>query len=109
MLLDFKKIPESVLPNFKGGEKELRAHMFKDELNISMLGTLCPGATIGLHCHEDSCEFIYILSGTGKVLYEGAYEEVGPGVCHYCPKGKSHSLINDSEGDLVYFAVVPRQ
>ena len=30
------------------------------------------------------------------------------GQCHYCPQGHTHSLINDSDADLVFFAVVPR-
>lgn len=43
------------------------------------------------------------------MLYDGAYEDVEAGVCHYCPKGHSHSLINNSDADLVFFAVVPNQ
>ena len=30
MIIDFNKIEESILPNFKGGEKELAANMFFD-------------------------------------------------------------------------------
>ena len=30
------------------------------------------------------------------------------GQCHYCPQGHSHSLINDSTEELVFFAVVPK-
>jgi len=41
------------------------------------------------------------------VLYDGEYEPVGPGTCHYCPNGHSHSLINDSGEDLIFFAVIP--
>ena len=66
-------------------------------------------AANGLHTHETTCEVIYIISGTGKVLCDGAYEPLAPGACHYCPKGHAHSLINDSDGDLVFFAVVPEQ
>ena len=64
---------------------------------------------IGLHTHDTSSEIIYILNGTGKVLYDGEYESVSEGLCHYCPKGHSHSLINDSKSNLVFFAVVPEQ
>ena len=28
---------------------------------------------------------------------------------HYCPKGHKHTMVNDHEEDLVYFAVVPEQ
>lgn len=74
-----------------------------------MHGVLEPGASIGLHTHENSSEVIYILSGSGKVQYDGAYECVSTGDCHYCPKGHAHSLINDSDAELIYFAVVPNQ
>ena len=74
---------------------------------VGIGGKLIPGASIGLHTHETDCEIIYILSGKGKVLYGGEYEIVSTGDCHYCPNGHSHSLINDSENDLIFFAIVP--
>ena len=55
-----------------------------------------------------------IWLSTGTAIYratelpdmEGS-EQVREGQCHYCPKGHSHGLINDSGADLVFFAVVP--
>ena len=107
MIIDFDKIEVSIMPAFKGGEKETRAAMFTDENNRIMMGMLIPGATIGLHRHEGSSEVIFIQSGSGKVLYDGKYEEVKAVDVHYCPEGHEHSLINDSEENLTYFAVVP--
>ena len=104
MILDFSKIEETVIPQFYGGEKEIRAHMNIDKNNKILLGTLEPGASIGLHTHETNSEIIYILSGKGKVLFEGEYELVSAGLCHYCPQGCSHSLINDSDDNLTFFA-----
>ena len=109
MLIDFNAIPETVIPKMRGGEKEVRAHMYVDNLGKIMKGKLIPGATIGMHTHETSREVIYILSGVGKVLCEGVYEPLAPGACHYCPKGTAHSLINDSDGDLEFLAIVPEQ
>lgn len=109
MILDFNKMKEKQLEHFYGGEKEVRARMHIDERNKIMLGKLEPGASIGLHTHTTSSEIIYVLQGQGKVLYEGEYETAESGSCHYCPKGSSHSLINDSAEDLVFFAVVPEQ
>ena len=109
MIVDFNTWEEQVIPNFRGGEKEITVRMFQDDSNKIVQGTLKPGATVGLHTHETDSEIIYILQGTGTVLYDGAYEPVSAGVCHYCPKGHEHSLINDSEADLVFFAVVPEQ
>ena len=109
MLIDFDKLEETVLPNFYAGNKETCAHMFTDSLNKIMRGRLVPGASIGLHTHETSSEIIYILQGSGRVLYDGKYELVCAGACHYCPKGHAHSLINDGNEDLTFFAVVPAQ
>lgn len=108
MIIDFEKIAEQKLDNFKGGEKCYNMKAFDDGKNKIMLGRLIPGASIGLHTHEGSSEIIFILKGNGKVLYDGSYEAVSEGVCHYCPMGHEHSLINDSDSDLVFYAVVPQ-
>ena len=109
MIIDFNKLDKTVIKNFRGGEKELSAKMFTDENGKIMCATLIPGASIGLHTHETSSEIVYILSGKGKAMYDDTTEDVFAGTCHYCPKGHAHSLINDSEEDLVFFAVVPEQ
>lgn len=126
MIIDFNKMDVTVLPNFKGGEKEFAANMFFDGTNRIFKGRLIPGATIGMHTHEDSCEVIFILEGHGTIVEiaptcescdagESAPAQetatpVGSGDCLYCPKGHTHSLRNTSaEGDLVFYAVVPMQ
>lgn len=109
MIIDFKNVELQVMKNFKGGEKEYAAHIYADNLNKIMHGRLIPGASIGMHTHETGSEIIYILEGSGKVLYDNVEERVSVGMCHYCPKGHAHSLINDTNEDLVFFAVVPEQ
>ncbi len=109
MIIDFNNIEQTVLKEFYGGEKELKANMYNDGLNKIMYSSLAPGASIGLHTHDAGSEIIYFLEGSGKAIFDGEYEEVKAGACHYCPKGHSHSLINDGESDLVFFAVVPVQ
>ena len=109
MLIDFHAMDRAVLPGFLGGQGELRAKMVSDEKNRILHGILPPGSSIGYHSHDTSSEIIYILSGTGKVKVEDGEEPLKPGDCHYCPKGHAHSLINDSDGDLEFFAVVPQQ
>lgn len=119
MIIKLDEIELSRLPQFKGGKKELSANMFFDGVNRILKGCLVPGASIGVHTHDDSCEVIFIISGKG-LLYENSpesgdvqpeFREVLPGDCLYCPKGHAHSLMNpdDSDSDLVFYAVVPRQ
>ena len=116
MIIDFSKMDVTVLPNFKGGEKEFAANMFFDGTNRIFKGILVPGATIGMHTHDDSCEVIFILSGHGTIVEKepGAEAEtvspVAPGDCLYCPKGHTHSLQNtDASEDLVFYAAVALQ
>ena len=119
MILKFDEIELQHLPEFKGGRKELAANMFFDGTNRIFKGSLVPGASIGIHTHDDSCEIIFIISGAGR-LYESppasnsehdCIKEVLPGDCLYCPKGYTHSLMNpeDSLEDLVFHAVVAKQ
>ncbi len=37
------------------------------------------------------------------------YETVSAGGCHYCPKGHTHSMVNNGSEDIVFFAVIPEQ
>lgn len=116
MIIRFNQMDITVLPEFKGGKKELSANMFFDGTNRIFKGRLVPGASIGMHTHEDSCEAIFIIEGSGTIIEKepcGCSETssaVSSGDCLYCPKGHSHSLLNSSEqGDLVFYAVVPQQ
>lgn len=109
MKVDFSRLKETVIPNFMGGKGNVRAWMWVDERGKIMQGSMEPGASIGLHTHTTSSEIVYILSGTGKALYDEGEELLAPGDCHYCPKGHSHSLINNGTELLVFFAVVPNQ
>lgn len=109
MKLDFNKLQEERIPEFKGGTGETIARMHVDELGKIMYGRLPAGSTIGYHRHETNSEIIFILDGAAKCLYDDGEEHLVKGECHYCPKGHSHSLINAGKEELVFFAVVPEQ
>ena len=109
MILDYSAMETTVIPHFLDGEGEIHAQMHVDERNRILHGILPPGSSIGYHTHETSSEIVYILSGAGKVKVEDGEEPVKAGQCHYCPKGHAHSLINNSDGPLEFFAVVPQQ
>ena len=107
MKIVFNEVESKKFENFKGGEKHLETKMIVDENNKIMKATLIPGASIGLHTHETSSEIIYIISGHGVCICNGEKEELHEGDCHYCKKGEEHTLRNESDVDLVFFAVVP--
>ncbi len=108
-MIDFHTMQEAVMPNFKGGEGSFAVKMFNDDCNRIMHGRLVPGSSIGLHCHDTSSEIIFILSGVGTAVLEGKEEILTAGQCHYCPKGQTHTLMNQGTEDLIFFAVVPQQ
>ena len=107
MLLNFDEMTPVPMEHFKGGVGTLQVRPYDDGNCKVLQMTLPQGTSIGLHTHQGNSEIIFILSGNGKVLYDGAYETVSAGCCHYCPQGHSHSLINDGTEDLVICAVVP--
>ena len=109
MIFDYNNMETTVIPNFKGGEKEISAQMFLDDNGRIMKAVLKPGASIGYHKHEGNGEIVYAISGNAKVLYNDGEETISAGQCHYCPNGNAHSIINNSDEDFVMFCVVPNQ
>ena len=109
MKIDFDFIHEQTIPGFKGGMKELHAKMFFDGMNRVMFGRLEPGASIGVHTHETSSEILFITRGCCHTVYDGERIDLKAGDVHYCPKGHTHCLVNDSSADVEFTAVVPEQ
>lgn len=109
MVLDFHNMEEVMMEHMRGGEKSVGMKTYNDGKNKIILGRLLPGASIGFHIHETNSETIYVLQGNGKMIVEGGEERLSAGMGHYCPKGTGHSFVNDSEEDILFFAVVPEQ
>lgn len=107
MKLDYSKIEEQSLPNFKGGEKSMEAKMFFDGKCRILKARLQPGASIGMHKHETNLEVIYVLKGNGTFIYDGESCPIEAGNAHYCAQGHTHSLINTGNEDLEFIGVVP--
>lgn len=107
MIIDPNKIKEVAIMDFKGGKGELDTRNYVDEKCKIMFSRLQPGASSGLHTHVNNCEIVYILSGEATFHYDDEIEVVKAGQVHYCPEGHSHYMVNNTENDLEYFAVVP--
>ena len=107
MILDFSQMEVTKLDNFKGGAKEMYSKMFVDESNKIMLSVLKPGASIGYHKHEENCEIIFMIKGNAMVNYDNETLRLQNGQAYYCPTGHSHDLVNDTDEEIMFFAVVP--
>jgi len=106
MKIDFSNIEETLTEGFKGGEGKLKIRNFSDKDCKIMRMALAPGASIGHHRHEGSCEIIHILEGEGHFIYDGQNEPFHSGDTHYCPDGHAHSMHNDAPTPLLYLAIV---
>ena len=107
MLLNFDEMTPVPMEHFKGGVGTLQARPYDDGNCKVLQMTLPQGTSIGLHTHTDSCEVMYFLSGTGVCLDDGVEAAVYPGLCHYCPQGHSHSVVNTGTEPLVILGIVP--
>ncbi len=107
MVIDFDKITEAHLTNFKGGDGKLDTRNFVDDKMKIMYSTLRPGASTGLHTHNGNSEVVYVVSGVATFHFDDSVEEVRVGQVHYCPMGHSHYMENLTDHDLVYLAIVP--
>ena len=108
-MIDFAKIEETIVPHMKGGEGEAKCRVFDDGKLRIIRSVLTPGSSIGLHCHDVTSEIIYILQGEAVCEIDGKKETVRAGQVHYCPKGSSHTMRNETKEDVICFNVIPRQ
>lgn len=108
-MIDFESLPITVLHEFKGGNGDIKARLYGDDLNRIVKSVYAPGVSTGYHTHDDSSEIIFILSGSCKVIHNGKESVLTAGQCHYCKKGESHAVINDCDQDLIMYAVVCNQ
>lgn len=106
MLINFNEMPARTVPGMNGGTGEMTAKMHMDEGGKIISCVIHKGGSIGLHTHNTSDDINYVIAGTGKAVCDGAEEELAAGVCHICPKGSAHSIINTGDEDLVLITVV---
>lgn len=109
MLINFEGIESLSREGVFGGEGVYHVRRADVEKNRVLVGTLEPGASIGMHQHDDGIEAMYFLSGCGEADYDGTIERIEPGVCHYCPKGHRHSVTNTGTDKMVFFAIVTQE
>ncbi|HNX76585.1 MAG TPA: cupin domain-containing protein [Candidatus Rifleibacterium sp.] len=99
-MFSYAMIEKLIKHNVRGGEGEIHS---RDYIKSGMtdlpfeafgLNEMQPGATIPEHCHADSAEFYYIVSGHGTGLHNGQRFAVGPGDGWLCRAGETHGILN---------------
>lgn len=109
MHIDFSKLPVKELKNFYKGEGSIFSKIVLEDKNKIMYGTMPVGSSIGEHTHVDNCEMFYVLKGKVKVICDGIEEFIEENNLHYCPQGHTHTIINDTNVEVAYLAIIPRQ
>ncbi len=107
------QIKEIIKHNVRGGDGEVRCRDYigadPDGLPFNAFGLneMQPGATIPEHCHADSAEFYFIVSGRATGCHNGKRFEVGPGDGWLCRIGETHGILNtEVPGQVLAFVSV---
>lgn len=106
MLINFNEADVVTTPAMNGGTGEMSSKMHIDKRGKIILCSIHKGGSIGMHEQRTGDDINYIISGVGKAICDGVEEDLNAGVCHICPKGSSHSIINTGEEDLMLLTVV---
>ncbi|MDE7278255.1 MAG: cupin domain-containing protein, partial [Oscillospiraceae bacterium] len=68
MLIEFKELTETAVPNLNGGEGTISAKMSVHKNCKMMIAKIPAGASIGMHIHETSDDINYVISGSGTAI-----------------------------------------
>ena len=82
--------------------REILSHRNSSIKNQSLAeAVVCPGKSTEEHCHINTEEIYYVLSGMGIVIIEGQKRKVKKGDGVAILPGKKHKLINTGDKKLV--------
>lgn len=107
-----ENMTSTVKVNMRGGDGQviIKDILDKGEYNgkARLIGTihLAPGCSIGEHIHENEEEVFYIIEGTAVYNDNGEKVILGKGDSCVCLGGQKHSIKNETETELVVFAVI---
>lgn len=97
MLIDFNNAEQITMPCMNGGTGDMTAKMYFGGDERIILCRIHAGGSIGPHTQESGDDINYVLSGSGRAIFDGVEEPLSAGVCHICKKGSE---------DLVLSAIV---
>ena len=107
MLIDFNELSEIAIPTINGGEGEVIAKMEVNDCGRFIQTIISPDSSSAPHLQQSNDDINFIVSGEGIAICDDVEEIIKAGTCHVCPKGSTHSIINNGDEDLVFYTVVP--
>lgn len=100
MKISFNELQEIDLVNMNGGKRIVKSKMFMNNDCKIIKTILEPNASIGKHTQKNN-EFMYVISGQARVVFEDKEEIINKDDVHYCPVGSTHEIYNNIDEDLV--------
>src|SRR5512140_1491532 len=99
-LIHESDVEELALPG-----RHLRWLVNADNLGAKFLSVcvirVAPGGTVKpAHSHPNGEECIYIVRGSGRVMVDGALQQVKEGTAVLFPQGSVHMLQNDGDEEM---------
>ena len=111
MLTKFESITPVEVNNLRGGMGSCTLYKLEDlPVQYKMFAKIVihPNSSIGYHAHVGDEEIIYVLEGVGKVIVEEETKVLEQGMINVCKENHYHSVINDSDKDLVILGIVTK-
>jgi len=68
--------------------------------------TIAPKGHVREHAHDRNEEVIYVLSGEGRAVIEGADHPMRPGSAFFIGKSRRHMFINEGDQELKFMWVL---
>ncbi len=111
MLTKFENIQPVTVNNLRGGEGSCTLYKLEflpKQYKMFAKIIVHPNSSIGYHAHVGDEEIIFVLEGKGKVIVEEETKELLPGMINVCKENHYHSVINDSDKDLIILGIVTK-
>jgi len=83
------------------GNENFRKVLYTGKFSQLVLMNLKPKEEIGMEVHSDVDQFFRFEAGTGKVIIDGAEQEVKDGDAVIVPSGAQHNVVNTSETEAL--------
>jgi quercetin dioxygenase-like cupin family protein len=83
------------------GETSRAVRLVDDDALTLIVSCLREGGELKPHLHKTHAETEYFIRGTGQLLVDGRWVEIGAGSLHYNPAGEVHAIRNTGKEPLV--------
>jgi mannose-6-phosphate isomerase-like protein (cupin superfamily) len=89
----------------KAGEKAQTITIAQDDTISLLVVRLTEGFGVKRHVHKTHNETIYVVKGTAQMYINDKWVDIKPGILHFNPMGKVHTIKNTGNEPLVIISI----